>query len=347
VTVVGTRPQFIKAALVSRALKGRAEEVFVHTGQHYDQRLSDVFLEEFGLSPSINCHVGSGSHGEQTGEMLKRLEVIILDEKPDKALVYGDTNSTLAGALAAAKLGIPVAHVEAGVRSFDRAMPEEINRIVTDHISSQLLAPTGAAVTNLIGEGLSSGITRTGDVMVQLVREIGPKASQEIPRKHGLDPGKYVYCTLHRPFNVDDATSLRAIIRALSANGLPVVLPMHPRTRKRMEAFGITPGPGVRCIDPVGYLENLSLVKYAARVVTDSGGLQKESYELAVPCITIRPSTEWPETIETGWNILMSPFDKDLEAKIRNFSPARKPRPDLYPETDPAGRIVKALLSSS
>lgn len=342
-SVVGTRPQFIKAALVTRALKGKAEEVLVHTGQHYDQGLSNVFLEEFGLVPSVNCLVGSGRHGQQTGQMLERLEVVMLDEKPDKVLVYGDTNSTLAGALAAAKLNIPVAHVEAGLRSGDRSMPEEVNRVLTDHVSKQLFAPTEQAAVNLIREGLAKGMHRLGDMTIQVLREVEPRASQDVPRKHGLEPGKYVYCTLHRPVNVDNPMSLRAIVSALSANGLPVIFPVHPRTMKRMTEFGIEPGPSVKCIPPVGYLESVSLTKYAARVVTDSGGLQKEAYVLAVACITIRKTTEWVETVESGWNMLMSPFDRDLKSKIRNFSPSKMAHFDLYPERDPAEKIARLL----
>lgn len=344
-TVVGARPQFIKAALVSRALKGKAEELLVHTGQHYDPELSEIFLEEFGLEPAMNLGVGSGSHGEQTGEMLRKLEVVMVHQRPDKVLVYGDTNSTLAGALAAAKLNIPVAHVEAGLRSGDRSMPEEVNRVLVDHVSKQLFAPTEQAVKNLIQEGLMDRIVRIGDVMVQVLREIEPKASEKFPGKHGLKPGKYVYCTMHRPVNVDNPMSLRAIVSALSANGLPVIFPVHPRTMKRMEEFKIEPGPSVVCIPPVGYLENVSLTKYAARVVTDSGGLQKEAYVLTVPCITLRESTEWVETVESGWNLLMSPFDRDLEAKIRHFNPSKKTHWDLYPERDPAEQIAKRLVS--
>lgn len=312
--MLGARPQFVKAAPLSRALRRRPahREIIVHTGQHYDSNMSKLFFDELDIpSPERNLHVGSAPHGEQTGRMLAALEREMLAEAPELVLVYGDTNSTLAGALAAAKLNIPVGHVEAGLRSFNQSMPEEINRILTDHCSDLLFAPTRTAVRNLEREGLGGrGIHLVGDLMYDVARELGPIADRYSDRLGdlGLEGRRYVLATIHRAENTDDTERLRTILRALSevARELPVVLPLHPRTRAR-----ISEAPSfhadLRLIDAVGYLDMAALERRAALVVTDSGGVQKEAYFHGVPCVTLRDETEWAELLEMGWNRLAPP----------------------------------------
>lgn len=317
VDVVGARPQFIKLAPILKAIErynqqcpGRLiQEVLVHTGQHYDYAMSQVFFDELGLkAPDYHLGVGSGTHAYQTGEMLKRIEEVLLKEKPDLVMVYGDTNTTLAGALAAVKLHIPVAHVEAGLRSFNKKMPEEINRILTDHVSDLLFCPTQTAVENLRREGIEKGVYLVGDVMydaVLLYLGLAEEKSQ-ILKQMGLKPKSYALATVHRAENTDQPERLRAIfagLEGLAKEGLPVILPLHPRTRKQLNALSIHPKK-VKVLDPVSYLDMLALEKNARVILTDSGGVQKEAFFFRVPCVTLREETEWVETVEAGWNTL-------------------------------------------
>jgi UDP-GlcNAc3NAcA epimerase len=316
-TVIGARPQFIKAAVVSRLLRAHADtnEILVHTGQHYDENMSDVFFAELGIpKPTHQLGIGSGGHGAQTGRMLESLEQVILDEKPDKVLIYGDTNSTLAGALAAAKLHIPIAHVEAGLRSFNRRMPEEVNRVLADHLSAWLFAPTELAVRNLRHEGRpEETIYLVGDVMYDAAIYFGARARTESITQLGLEPKQYVLATVHRAENTDPGPRLWALMDGLSdvATELPVVLPLHPRTRAVLERERVLDkyGRRLRLLDPVGYLDMVSLEKHAAVVATDSGGVQKEAFFHGVPCVTLRDETEWMELVDLGWNHLVPPLD--------------------------------------
>lgn len=319
VTIVGARPQFIKAATVSRALRAQpgVTEVLVHTGQHYDANMSDVFFAELDIpAPAHHLGIGSAGHGAQTGRMLEAIEDVIQAARPDWVLVYGDTNSTLAGALAAAKLHVPVAHVEAGLRSFNRRMPEEINRVLADHASDLLFAPTAAAVDNLRNEGIDpQRVSLVGDVMYDATLYYAAKAEQEsrILDRLGLTPKGYVLATVHRAENTDDPARLNAIVDGLSAVAaeVPVVLPLHPRTRAALLRAGLLEPAQARLtlIDPVGYLDMVQLEKGAAVIATDSGGVQKEAYFNGVPCVTLRDETEWVELVEAGWNRLVPSVD--------------------------------------
>jgi UDP-GlcNAc3NAcA epimerase len=311
-TVIGARPQFIKAAPVSMALKksGRFREVLVHTGQHYDRNMSGVFFKEMGIPhPDYNLEAGSGTHAEQTGNIMQRLEPLLIKEKPAMVLIYGDTNSTLAAALTAAKLHIPVVHVEAGLRSFNMEMPEEINRIVADRLSSLLFAPTRTAVENLKREGIRCNVFKTGDVMYDAARIFSEKArkTSRVLENLRLKPGAYRLATVHRAENTDDKTRLRNILKALSVLGreMPLVFPVHPRTRKMIDRFGLAQHTqGLVLIEPAGFLDMVSLEAGAALILTDSGGVQKEAYFHRVPCVTLRNETEWVETVASGWNVL-------------------------------------------
>lgn len=310
VTVVGARPQFIKCAPVSRELQKEHQEILVHTGQHYDPDMSGIFFEELHIpKPDYHLDVGSASHGKQTGEILAKTEEVLIKEKPDLVLVYGDTNSTLGGALAAAKLHIPVAHVEAGLRSFDRTMPEEINRVVTDHISDLLFCPTQTSVDNLAAEGITKGVYLVGDVMADALaynKELALKNSR-ICETLGLKTGTYLVLTVHRASNTDSQDAMNAIIGALKESGMPVVFPVHPRTKKYLQNYGLWEHmpENIRITEPLGYLDMLCLMSHAQKILTDSGGVQKEAYMLGVPCITLRENTEWVETVEAGWNVLV------------------------------------------
>lgn len=317
VTVVGARPQFVKAAAVSRALRDKSEtsEVLVHTGQHYDDNMSAVFFEELGIpAPAYHLGVGSGNHGAQTGAMMARIEEVLLQERPHQVLVYGDTNSTMAGALAAVKLHIPVAHVEAGLRSFNRRMPEEINRIVTDHVADVLYAPTTTAMDNLAKEGLAANSRLVGDVMydVALFHVAQAASRKELLASHGLEPGGYLLVTVHRAENTDDPMRLTAIVAALAtlAARWPVVFPIHPRTARVLRETGLMAQieSAVVVLPPCGYLDMVTLQKNAALIVTDSGGIQKEALFFGVPCVTLRDETEWVETLEGSWNVLAPPY---------------------------------------
>ncbi len=344
-TVVGARPQFIKASAFSRALRGRHEEILVHTGQHYDASMSDVFFEELEMArPDHHLGVGSSSHGAQTAQMLERLEPIMQRERPDCAVIYGDTNSTLAGALAAAKLGIPVAHVEAGLRSYVREMPEEINRVVADRLSAHLFAPTEHAVDNLAREGITSGVTMTGDIMYDTLQQHAAVAVQRstIIRDLALTPGGYVLATVHRAANTDDPHRLADIVDALALLREPVILPLHPRTRAALMGTDIEIEAPVRVIDPVGYLDMLTLEQHARMVLTDSGGVQKEAYLLGVPCVTLRDETEWVETLEAGWNVLAGANAERILAAARRPRPTGSP-PPVFGDGQAAARMVAAL----
>jgi UDP-GlcNAc3NAcA epimerase len=319
VTVVGARPQFVKAAVVSRAFTHFPDvrEVMVHTGQHYDTNMSDVFFSELGIPrPDHQLDVRSGHHGEQTGRMLAAIEAVLLEEKPDWLLVYGDTNSTLAGALAAAKLHVPVAHIEAGLRSFNRRMPEEINRVLTDHLAAALFVPTETAAEHLAHEGIAGdSVHVVGDVMYDAALYYGARAEEESDarQRYGLEPGQYVLATTHRAENTDDPARLRAIFSALGelAREIPVVLPLHPRTRAALERCGELDRVGreVRLLPPLGFLDMVALERHAALIATDSGGVQKEAFFYRVPCVTLRDETEWTELVELGWNRLAPPTE--------------------------------------
>lgn len=324
-TVVGARPQFIKAAAVSNILRKEHEEILVHTGQHYDENMSSIFFEELKIpKPDYNLGIGSGNHGEQTGRMLVELEKIYLKEKPDLVLVYGDTNSTLAAALCASKLLIPVAHVEAGLRSFNMDMPEEQNRVLTDHISKLLFVPTETAEKNLKTEGISKGVYNVGDVMFDAVLHFKKLAEQKtgILEKIFAKPGEYILTTIHRAENTNDINRLKNIIEALNESNKTVVLPLHPRTKKYVQSYNLNFGDNIKLIEPVGYLEMIALEMNSQKIVTDSGGVQKEAFFMKKPCITMRNETEWVETVENGWNIITGTDKNKILDAILNFQPS-------------------------
>jgi UDP-N-acetylglucosamine 2-epimerase len=322
--VVGARPQFVKAAPLSRALRRRVRQVLVHTGQHYDRDMSQAFFDELGIPrPDRHLGLGSASHGAMTGRMLEALEAVMVETRPRLVVVLGDTNSTLAGALAAAKLGIPVAHVEAGLRSYDPAMPEEINRRLTDHVSRLLFCPTPTAVANLRAEGITRGVHRVGDVMMDAVRQNLARARRR-PRPPGAPASRsYYLATLHRQENVDDPRRLTALLCALEALPHPTVLPVHPRTRKAIGRLGLRPRGFLRLRPPATYLEMLVLVSGARAVLTDSGGVQKEAFILGTPCVTLRETTEWVETLEGGANRLAGADPARIRRAVRDLERAR------------------------
>ena len=345
-TAVGARPQFIKVAPISQALeRAGIEELLVHSGQHYDHQMSRVFFEELSLpAPTLNLEVGSGSHGQQTGRMLERFEAVMLERRPDWVIVHGDTNSTLAAALAAVKLGIPLAHNEAGLRSFNRTMPEEHNRVLTDHCSDLLLCPTGGAVAQLAREGLTAGVHQIGDVMFDATRIYAERAEQrsQVLERLALRPGGYLLATLHRPYNVDTPERLAVIMNAIGGADLPVILPAHPRLKQRLQDHAIGVPDTVRLVDPVGYLDMLMLERHARLILTDSGGVQKEAYFHGVPCVTLRPETEWTETVEAGWNRLTDADPAALAQALRErFWPDE--RPALFGDGHAAERLVELL----
>jgi UDP-N-acetylglucosamine 2-epimerase len=348
-SIVGARPQFIKAAPVCRALRVSHEEVLVHSGQHYDYQMSDVFFHELEIPPpDFNLGVGSGGHGRQTGEMLGGLEELLVQQSPDAVLVYGDTNTTLAGGLAAVKLGLPVAHVEAGLRSFNRAMPEEINRVVVDHVAELLLCPTEASVANLTAEGVTEGVELVGDVMLDTARFFAEKGSVSALEGLGLRPGEYYFATVHRVRNSDDPERLAAIVRGFSRLDRPVVWAVHPRTQANLISLGlegaVEAAENIRAVPPVSYIDAVSLLRHAAGLLTDSGGMQKEAYFLGVPCVTLREETEWVETVELGWNTLTGADEDAIVAAAGAPAPAGD-RPPVYGDGHAAERIVEALES--
>jgi UDP-N-acetylglucosamine 2-epimerase (non-hydrolysing)/UDP-GlcNAc3NAcA epimerase len=349
-TVIGNRPQFVKAAAVSRLLRAEHDELLVHTGQHHDDELSTIFVTELGVPrPERELGIHGGTNTEQTARMLAALGPLVAQERPDVLLVYGDTNSTLAGGLAAAQAHVPVAHVEAGMRSFDRAMPEELNRVLTDHLADVLLCPSPTAVANLEREHVAGRVELVGDVMVDVALLFQPRArADDAPlREAGVSAGEYVLATAHRAGNVDDPARLRALVDLLLALPLAVVLPLHPRTRARLEAAGwlgeLEAAEHVRLRPPLGYLAFTALLTRARAVLTDSGGAQKEAYLAGVPCVTMRDTTEWVETVEVGWNVLV-----DLEAPAALAALERTPpaeRPELYGDGQAGARVVAALAS--
>jgi UDP-GlcNAc3NAcA epimerase len=345
VSVVGARPEFVQAAPVSRALRGRHQEVLVHTGQHYDYEMSALFFQELNLpAPDYNLEVGSGLHGQQTGEILTRLERVLLDEQPDWVLVRGDTNSTLAGALAAAKLHIAVGHIEAGLRSFNRWMPEEINRIVADHVADLLFCPTPTAMSNLAAEGIEQGLHLVGDVMYEAILYNLPlaDAKSRVLARLRLAPDGYLLLTVHRAENTDIRQNLQAILAAVDRLEDAVVFPVHPRTRKLLTELGWTPRPGVQLVEPQGYFDTLILEKNARLLLTDSGGMQKEAYCLGTPCLTLREQTEWVETVEAGWNLLVGADTDRIVTAVSSFRPPLE-RPSLYGDGRTSQAIVRVL----
>ena len=366
-TVIGARPQFVKAAVVSRLVRspawaGRIRETLVHTGQHYDDSMSDVFFREMRIpEPDVNLGVGGGSHGAMTGAMLAGLERLVVERKPDLVLVYGDTNSTLAGALAASKLHVPVAHVEAGLRSRDKRMPEEQNRIVADHLSAWLLCPTDAAIRNLAAEGIRDAagrgdsptsdaqrVANVGDVMYDAslyYRRIAAErpASERALARLGLEPGGFRLLTLHRAENTDDCVRLAGILDGLGAAGsLPILFPVHPRTAKALANADLSLPSSVQAVEPVGFLDMLELEESCASVVTDSGGVQKEAYFFGKPCVTLRDSTEWVETVESGWNRLAGADPAAIAAAMAAPAPSGA-RPLLYGDGDAGSAILAEL----
>ncbi|HEU0249376.1 MAG TPA: UDP-N-acetylglucosamine 2-epimerase (non-hydrolyzing) [Solirubrobacteraceae bacterium] len=347
-TVVGNRPQFIKAAAVSGPLRAEHEEVLVHTGQHYDDALSDVFFRELGLAaPDRELGISGGSNTSQTARMLSAIEPLLAEITPDAMLVYGDTNSTLAGALAAAQCGVPVAHVEAGMRSFDRTMPEELNRVLCDHMSALLLCASQTAAENLRAESVAGAIEVVGDVMVDVACSWRDRANSltEVLSRYGLQRGGYLVLTAHRAGNVDQAERLRSLLLVLEALPKPVIFPLHPRTRARMEQAGLLERleaiAGLLLTEPLGYVEFAALVHGAQAVVTDSGGVQKEAYLAEVQCVTLRASTEWVETVNCGWNTLVDLDPERALAALRKPTPADHPA--LYGDGKAAERCVAAI----
>jgi len=343
VTIIGARPQFIKAAVVSRVFRSSPdfEEFIIHTGQHYDDNMSDIFFQELGIArPNYNLGIGSGSHGVQTGRMLEAIEKVLVDISPDYVLVYGDTNSTLAGALAATKLHLPVAHVEAGLRSFNRAMPEEVNRVLTDHVSELLFVPTPGAAQNLAREGVEEDrVYWVGDVMYDAALHYGAKAEEhsKVLEKLGLTKRHYILCTVHRAENTDAPARLLVILHALAelAAELPVVIPIHPRTRKQLSHSDLAAELGkLHLTEPVGYLDMMMLEKNARLIATDSGGVQKEAFFHGVPCVTLRDETEWIELLKMGWNRLAPPTSKELVISALRNSLATRPAVQENPYGD-------------
>jgi len=348
VTVIGARPQFIKAATVSRAVAAQdgIVEVIVHTGQHYDANMSDIFFEQLSIpKPDYHLGIGGGLHGAMTGRQLEKIEVVLIAEKPDYVLVYGDTNSTLAGALAAAKLHIPVAHVEAGLRSFNRRMPEEINRVLTDHVSTLLFAPTETANTNLLAEGIDADrIHIVGDVMYDAAlfykeRAIKPEWFDEI----GVADGQFVLCTIHRAENTDDSKRLRGIFQGLADSDLSIVLPLHPRTKEKLRELKFEIPANVHIVEPVGYLEMVWLEMHCRIIATDSGGVQKEAYFHGKPCVTLRDETEWVELVTLGANLLVGASASKIAAALV-ARPLTVIPSNIYGHGDSAVRIINCIL---
>ena len=349
VTIVGARPQFIKASTVSRAVAGMegVSEILVHTGQHYDECMSGIFFTELGIpAPAYNLGIGGQSHGAMTGRQIEGIESVLLEERPDWVLVYGDTNSTLAGALAATKLNMRVAHVEAGLRSFNRSMPEEINRILTDHAADKLFAPTETAIRNLEREGISGDqLHNVGDVMFDSSLYFRDRA--RMPnwfKKLGLTAGEFVLATVHRAENTDKPVNLRGIFEGLSSSDIQVVIPVHPRTSAKLKEHSVPIGANIHVVDPVGYLEMVWLEANCSLIATDSGGVQKEAYFFRKPCVTLRNETEWVELMDTGWMYLAGADPVVIADKIATAKPLDE-APDIYGRGDAAIQIIKELIA--
>jgi UDP-GlcNAc3NAcA epimerase len=346
VSIVGARPNFIKLAPVSAVLRQQHEEIIIHTGQHYDYNMSAQFFDELAIpAPDYHLEVGSGPHGVQTGRMLEAIEQVLMKEQPDWVIVYGDTNTTLAGALAAVKLHIPIAHVEAGTRSFNRTMPEEVNRIMTDHISSLLFCPTETAYRQANKEGITQGVAFVGDVTYDILLQVQSKVdvhAQALLPALDIAPQTYFVMTIHRPSNTDNSVAMCNIAQALRQLDMPIIFPIHPRTRACLQRYDIDWAEHIRFIEPVGYLDMLALERNAYRILTDSGGIQKEAFFLGVPCVTLREDTEWPETVEVGWNALVG----SRRQAIIDAVGLPKPQPlqrNLFGEGDAAVRIVQSF----
>jgi len=342
--VVGARPQFIKLAPLSRLVREKHEEIIIHSGQHYDIQMNDVFFQDMLIpAPDYNLDVGSGTQAQQTAEILEALEPVLIEEKPDWVLVYGDTNTTLAGALAATKLGLKTAHIEAGLRSFNRSMPEELNRIVADHLSDLLFCPTDAAMNNLAKEGLAERAYLVGDIMTDSLK-LGlemAKDNSDILNELTLNPGTFLLLTLHRPYNVDDPKLLSLILSGLNSLNKLIVFPVHPRTRNILCQIEPDKFNNIRFIEPLSYLDFLTLMQASEMILTDSGGIQKEAYIIGKLCITLRPETEWIETVKTGWNILLPPQSKEFPEKILSVS-----KPLIHPPlfgSDVSQKILSVL----
>ncbi|MEP6780572.1 MAG: UDP-N-acetylglucosamine 2-epimerase (non-hydrolyzing) [Gemmatimonadaceae bacterium] len=344
-TIVGARPQFIKAAAVSHVLRRQHDEQLVHTGQHYDDNMSALFFRQLGIpEPNHHLEVGSGPHGRQTGRMMEEIEKLVLADRPDWMLLYGDTNSTLAGALVAAKLDVKVAHVEAGLRSYNRQMPEEINRVLTDHVSTLLFCPSNVAVQNLAAEGLTRGVHEVGDVMADSLKLAAANAAKgdTVIQRLGLEAGGYALVTVHRAENTDIPERLHAIVDAINSMPFPVIFPVHPRTRAALNAQGLEFRAHVHLLEPQGYVDMVALLAGARVACTDSGGLQKEAYWLSTPCVTLRTETEWVETVTNGWNVLAAPSVANIvEMAVNATAPAT--RPELYGEGGASERIAEII----
>jgi UDP-N-acetylglucosamine 2-epimerase (non-hydrolysing) len=347
-SIVGVRPQFVKASVVSRELRKNNEEILIHTGQHYDYQMNKVFFEELNIpEPDYHLDIGSGSHGYQTGEMLKKIEEVLIKEKPDLVLTYGDTNSTLAGALAASKLHIKTAHIESGLRSFDKSMPEEINRIVTDHCSDILFCPTTTAIENLKKEGIEKNVYLTGDVMVDSLlynREIAENKST-ILNDLGLKSKGYIVVTIHRASNTNNEQNLKNIVNAFSELKETIVFPLHPRTDKFLKKYGLYDKlkSSVILIEPLGSFEFIKLMNNAKMILTDSGGVQKEAYVLKVPCITLRENTEWVETVNDEWNVLVGTDKEKIVRTIKKFQPILEKHRNRFGNGDASKNILSII----
>jgi UDP-GlcNAc3NAcA epimerase len=347
VSVVGARPQFIKSAPVSTAIAQAGHQAFLlHTGQHYDYGMSEIFFEELDIdAPAINLGVGSGTHGQQTGQMLIGIEAVLLSQKPDVVLVYGDTNSTLAGALAAIKLQIKLAHIEAGMRSYNRQMPEEHNRVLTDHCSDLLFCPTQTAVENLAREGITEGVHQVGDTMYDAASTYGDLArtKSKILQQLGVKTGGFLLVTIHRPYNTDDADVLRTYFSAFGQVDEPIIFPIHPRTEKVVKSNNLSIPGNVRLVESVGYLDMLLLEQNARLILTDSGGIQKEAYFFKIPCLTLRSETEWVETITNGWNKLVGCDARSIvNAIATTVRPAQDPI-QVFGDGNASAKIVSLL----
>ena len=325
-TIVGARPQFIKYACLYNDLRKEYDEILIHTGQHYDYEMSKIFFDQFHIpTPNYNLNIHENTHGKQTGKMIIEIEKILLKEKPDLTLVFGDTNSTLAGALTSTKLHIPTAHIEAGLRSFDREMPEEINRVLTDHMSEILFAPTKYAMQNLKNEGIKKNIYNVGDLMYDLLMQLTHLIEKSnILEKLNIQSKKYILFTLHRQSNTDNIKNITTILSSLSSIDENIIFPIHPRTFKKIKEYNVNVGKNIKIIKPLGYIDFLSLEKNAKKIITDSGGIQKEAYIFKVPCITLREDTEWVETVDDDWNILVGSNKEKIINAINNFSPNNK-----------------------
>lgn len=349
VTVIGARPQFVKAAAVSRVLRESVQEIYVHTGQHYDQNMSGIFFHELGIpEPDYNLGIGGSLHGQMTGRQIEAIEEILIRESPDSVMVYGDTNSTLAGALAAVKLHIPIIHVEAGLRSFNRKMPEEINRVLVDHISTVLFCPTDIAKNHLAREGITTGVFVVGDVMMDSLHYFSDiaKTRSNILNLLNIEPQKYILLTMHRAENVDDDETLFTVLKALNTTRERIIFPVHPRTKSKIKQLlkqdRLIISSNIVMIDPVGYLDMILLESNAKLIMTDSGGVQKEAYWFRVPCITLRDETEWIETLESGWNQLVAIQESAICNALETALPSEI-HPDYYGKGDAAVQIIKHL----